>query len=80
MSLYAKEKLEEWRMISMTTLFSTDFKNGYCIIVQYNPFEAIYSVILYHFSDITDIHTAEFHNAVEVFGYMADVQRYKPKE
>lgn len=64
----------------MKTLFSTIFKNGYCIVVQHDAFEDIYRVTVYHYLDTMDRHNTVFYSPIEVFGYMADVQRYKPKE
>lgn len=80
MNHYASEKLEEWREINMKTLFSTIFKNGYCIVVQHDQYMGVYMVTTYYYLDTMDRHNTEFYSPIEVFGYMADVQRYNPKE
>ena len=48
-------------------LFSTEFKNGYCVTVvsQSNP---------------QDTHRVDFNTAREVFGYLSDIQNYKQKD
>lgn len=64
----------------MQVLFSTTFKNGYVVVVKFDGILEVYKVDVWYYLDATDRHTTEFYNAREVYGYMADVQSYKPKE
>lgn len=61
-------------------LFSTEFKNGYCVTVfSQSRFELKYYVEVFHVNEPQDTHRVEFHTAREVFGYLSDIQNYKQK-
>lgn len=62
-------------------LFSTEFKNGYCVTVfSQSRFELQYYVEIFHVNEPQDTHRVEFHAAREVFGYLSDIQNYKQKD
>ena len=64
-----------------TLLFSTEFKNGYCVTVfSQSRFEFKYYVEVFHVDEPQDTHGAEFHSAREVFGFLSDTQNYKQKD
>lgn len=62
-------------------LFSTEFKNGYCVTVfSQSRFELKYHVEVFHVNEPQDTHRVDFHSACEVFGYLSDIQNYKQKD
>lgn len=60
-------------------LFTTEFKNGYCVTV-FSPSRLKYYVEVFHVNDPQDTHGVEFHTAREVLGYLSDTQNYKQKD
>lgn len=62
-------------------LFSTEFRNGYCVtVVNQSRFELKYYVEIFHVNEPQDTHRVDFHTAREVFGYLSDIQNYKQKD